>query len=255
MACSQSGPNWVNKGGTAGTVKTCPLEIKGWVFFRIKRHIRNHPQNGASGPHERAFGRKCIEMAELRTVAGTSETKSGLSTQDLILVAVLLAAGAVLKLTVGSLFSSFGMKPNFIIAMYCLAIILTKPRLGQAVIIGLIAGLICQIPLLNATPLLNIASETLGGLTCGLLLRVPMNIGGKLDVNPFVNTFISTFVSGATFAGIAIYVNVVSTGGAVLPALIAYAVIILGTAAINAVIVQALVPTLRKALAPKASSS
>ena len=69
---------------------------------------------------------------------------------------MLLAAGAVLKLTVGSLLSSMGMKPNFIIAMYCLAIILTRPKLGQALIIGLLAGLICQIPLLNATPLLNI---------------------------------------------------------------------------------------------------
>ena len=49
-------------------------------------------------------------------------SRAGLSTQDLILIAVLLAAGAVLKLTVGSLLSSMGMKPNFIIAMYCLAI-------------------------------------------------------------------------------------------------------------------------------------
>lgn len=72
--------------------------------------------------------------------------KAGLSTQDLILIAVLLAAGAVLKLTVGSLLSSMGMKPNFIIAMYCLAIILTRPKLGQSLVIGLLAGLICQIP-------------------------------------------------------------------------------------------------------------
>ena len=69
-------------------------------------------------------------------------SRAGLSTQDLILIAVLLAAGAVLKLTVGSLLSSMGMKPNFIIAMYCLAIILTRPKLGQALVIGLLAGLI-----------------------------------------------------------------------------------------------------------------
>ncbi|WP_417175314.1 hypothetical protein [Adlercreutzia sp.] len=49
-----------------------------------------------------------------RTVAAAE--KKGLAIQDLILVAVLLAAGAVLKLTVGSLLASFGMKPNFIIA-------------------------------------------------------------------------------------------------------------------------------------------
>ena len=91
-----------------------------------------------------------------RTVANQSASQGGLSTQDLILVAVLLAAGAVLKLTVASFLSFAGMKPNFIIAMYCLAIILTKPKLGQAVAIGLLTGLICQIPMLNATPLVNI---------------------------------------------------------------------------------------------------
>ena len=48
------------------------------------------------------------------------------------------------------------MKPNFIIAMYCLAIILVRPKLGQSSVIGLLAGLICQIPMLNATPWVNI---------------------------------------------------------------------------------------------------
>lgn len=73
-----------------------------------------------------------------RTVAASE--KKGLAIQDLILVAVLLAAGAVLKLTVGSLLASFGMKPNFIIAAYCLAIILIRPTIAQSLVIGLIAG-------------------------------------------------------------------------------------------------------------------
>ncbi|MFR3090930.1 MAG: hypothetical protein ACLTMP_03610 [Eggerthella lenta] len=119
----------------------------------------------------------------------------------------------------GSLLSSMGMKPNFIIAMYCLAIILTRPKLGQALVIGLLAGLICQIPLLNATPLLNIPSEVLGALACGLLIKVPLRIGGKLDLNPLVNTFVSTVVSGGTFALLSVYINVVSTGGDVMVAL------------------------------------
>lgn len=174
--------------------------------------------------------------------------KAGLTTQDLILIAVLLAAGAVLKLTVGSLLSSMGMKPNFIIAMYCLAIILTRPKLGQALIIGLLAGLICQIPLLNATPLLNIPSEILGALACGLLIKVPMSIGGKLDLNPLVNTFISTVVSGGTFALLSVYINVVSTGGDVMVALATYAAIVLGTATFNCILVQVLAMPLKKVL-------
>ena len=173
--------------------------------------------------------------------------KAGLTTQDLILIAVLLAAGAVLKLTVGSLLSSMGMKPNFIIAMYCLAIILTRPKLGQALIIGLLAGLICQIPLLNATPLLNIPSELLGALVCGLLIRVPMKIG-KLDVNPLVNTFVSTCVSGFTFAALSAYINVVSVGGDFAVAMAAYVAIVLGTATFNCIFVEVLATPLKKVL-------
>ena len=125
---------------------------------------------------------------------------SSLEVRDLILIAVLLAAGAVLKLTVSSFFSFAGMKPNFIIAMYCLAIILVKPKVGQAVVIGLLAGLMCQIPMLNATPFVNIVSEVLGALVCGLLTLVPMKIVGKVDANPLVATFLSTVVSGYSFA-------------------------------------------------------
>ena len=189
-----------------------------------------------------------VNTAVKRTIVTSTETKKGLSTQDLILIAVLLAAGAVLKLTVGSLLASFGMKPNFIIAMYCLAIMLTRPKVGQAVIVGLIAGLICQIPMLNATPGLNIVSEILGALVCGLLIKVPMRIGGKLDINPLVNTFLSTCVSGGAFALMAIYINVISQGTDPVPALVAYGAIVLGTATFNAVLNQILVPPLRKVL-------
>ena len=202
---------------------------------QVKREVATQTANGTAS------------QARKREVAATPQ-KAGLSTQDLILVAVLLAAGAVLKLTVGSLLSSMGMKPNFIIAMYCLAIILTRPKLGQALIIGLLAGLICQIPLLNATPLLNIPSEVLGALACGLLIKVPMRIGGKLDLNPLVNTFVSTVVSGGTFALLSIYINVVSTGGDVMVALATYAAIVLGTATFNCILVEVPAVPLEKVL-------
>ncbi len=64
-----------------------------------------------------------------------SEKKKGLTISDVILIGVLLAAGAVLKFFVGSLFSA-GMKPNFIIAMYCLTILLIKPRLLEAAVMA-----------------------------------------------------------------------------------------------------------------------
>lgn len=211
---------------------------------------------GGEEPPEKGL----IDMAELRMTADaetatpaaakrtvTAQDKKGLTIQDLILVAALLAAGAVLKLTVGSLLASFGMKPNFIIAAYCLAIILIRSTIAQSLAIGLIAGLVCQIPMLNATPLLNIPSELLGALVCGLLIRVPMKIG-KLDVNPLVTTFVSTCVSGFTFAALSAYINVVSVGGDFAVAMAAYMAIVLGTATFNCIFVEVLTTPLKKVL-------
>lgn len=189
-----------------------------------------------------------VRASQPRVVSSAEKKNGTLDISALVLIAILLAAGAVLKLTVGSLLASMGMKPNFIIAMYCLAIILVRPKVGQAVIVGLLAGVLCQIPMLNATPLLNIPSELLGALACGLLIKVPMNIGGKLDLNPLATTFVSTLISGGVFAAFSICINVVSTGGDILVAFAAYAAIVLGTAAFNAAIVQVLVVPLRKVL-------
>lgn len=189
-------------------------------------------------------------MTELNTAAArkrivAEREREGLSARDLILVAVLLAAGAVLKLTVSSFLSFGGMKPNFIIAMYCLAIILVRPKLAQAIVIGLIAGLICQIPMLAATPYVNIPSEVLGALACGLLIRIPLKIGGKLDLNPLVTTFLSTVVSGYTFA---IIVGVVLNGLSLPVTLVTYAVMVFGTATINCILVAVLTMPLRRVL-------
>lgn len=183
-----------------------------------------------------------------RRVVAASDKKGGLGVSSLVLVAVLLAAGAVLKLTVGSLLASMGMKPNFIIAMYCLAIILIRPRIAQAAVIGLIAGAVCQIPLINATPLLNIPSELLGALVCGVMAMVPMKIAGRFDPGPFVSTFVSTIVSGSVFAVLSVYINVVSTGGDMFVALASYVAIVLGTATFNAILVQVLIVPLRSIL-------
>lgn len=80
------------------------------------------------------------ENEEKRVMKG--EEKKGLSIRELVLIAILLAAGAVLKFFVGSFVNFFGMKPNFIIAMYCMAIVLIRPRVFEAIIIGILAGAI-----------------------------------------------------------------------------------------------------------------
>ncbi len=177
-------------------------------------------------------------MSEKRTVS--VEEKKGLNVRDLIVIAVLLAAGAVLKLLVGSFINFFGMKPNFIIASYCLAILLVRPKLYQSAIIGLLAGAICQF--LPGTPYLNFISELVGAVAMGLLIHVPMKIG-KFDINPMISTFISTVLSGGTYTVcLFLFVKATTEG------MVAYVPIVLCTALLNMIIVQLLYIPLKKVL-------
>mgnify|MGYP004462660319 FL=1 len=190
-----------------------------------------------------------FSMAEKRTVV-VDERKDGLAIQDLILIAVLIAAGAVLKLTVSSFLTFAGMKPNFMIAMYCIAIILTRPNLIQSACIGLLVGLVSQIPLLNATPLVNFASELVGAVVCCLLVTIFSRVASRNSLvqnvaAPAVITFVSTIFSGYTFAMI---VGVTVSGLEPLAVFGVYAVMVLGTAAMNCVVAAILVPVLRKVL-------
>ena len=177
-------------------------------------------------------------MAEKRIV--NTQEKKGFSIQDLILVAVLLAAGAVLKLFVGSVVNFFGMKPNFIIASYCLAILLVRPKLVECAIIGLLAGAICQF--LPGTPYLNFISELLGAVAMFFMMKVPFMFG-KVDLNPLLSTFVSTVISGGSFVVCLFVFMHMETSG-----LVAYVPIVLGTAAIGSVLVQVLYMPLQKVL-------
>jgi hypothetical protein len=160
----------------------------------------------------------------------------GLGIADVLLIGILLAAGAVLKFFVGSVIN-FGMKPNFIIAMYCLIILLTKPRLKEAAIIGILAGAICQF--FPGQPYINFVSELAGAITMCLLTMLP--------VKTVICTFLSTLVSGFTFIGV-MYLMYYSGADITPTPLAAFMAIIFGTAFINSLIVQALYTPLRLAL-------
>ena len=172
-----------------------------------------------------------------------AEEKKGLGVSEILLIGILLAAGAVLKFFVGSVIN-FGMKPNFIIAMYCLIVLLIRPRVKEAAIIGILAGAVCQF--FPGQPYINFGSELIGAVAMVLLLKIPMNIG-KISLSPIVGTFISTLISGFTFIGI-MYV-MYYTGAEITPTpLAAFMAIIFGTAFINAIIVQVLYIPLKLAL-------
>ncbi len=214
----------------AGRIFVFPLS-----FIPPGRHpVSNSKKDCPEGQKEK--GR--IPMAEKRTVK--TEATKGLSIQDLILIAVLLAAGAVLKLFVGSVINFFGMKPNFIIASYCLAILLVRPKLVECAVIGLLAGAICQF--LPGTPYLNFISELLGAVAMYFMIRVPFRFG-KMELNPLLATFVSTVISGGSFVVCLFVFMHMETSG-----LVAYIPIVLGTAAIGSVLVQLLYVPLKKVL-------
>ena len=167
--------------------------------------------------------------------------KKGISLQDLLLTAVLLAAGAVLKFFVGTFINFFGMKPNFIIAMYCMAIVLIRPKVYYSLIIGIIAGAICQF--FPGTPYLNFASEAAGALAMGLLILIPAKSKGMKIGLAAITTFVSTVISGGLYV-VLLFVFIKSDPSA----LAAYVPIVLGTATLNAIIVGALYVPLMKAL-------
>jgi hypothetical protein len=178
-----------------------------------------------------------------------SDKKAGLTLSDLMLTAVLLAAGAVLKFAVGSIIN-FGMKPNFIIAMYCIIILLIRPKLSGAAIIGLLAGAVCQF--FPGTPYVNLVSELIGAVIMCLLIKIPVKLPNKYAdsfVKVAVNVFITTLFSGFSFLGLMWLLYFAGVSDGTTPAALGvFLGIILGTATINAIIVQVLYPTLKKVL-------
>jgi hypothetical protein len=224
----------------------CPLRIQRADFLyrcvtewrpgtEKKRREKSQDEKGMVHMEQRA------ELRKQRVVsAGSGE---GLSISDVILVGVLLAAGAVLKFFVGSLFS-VGMKPNFIIAMYCLSILIIRPKFKEAAVIGLLAGAICQF--FPGTPYLNFVSELVGAVVMAAFMRIPSG-KGRFSLMPVISTFISTLASGFTF--IAAMYLIFYAGANVKPVPLAiFLGIIFGTAAINSVIVQILYVPLKLAL-------
>ena len=177
-----------------------------------------------------------MEKRELKT-----EAKKGLSLQDLLLTAVLLAAGAVLKFFAGTFINFFGMKPNFIIAMYCMAIVLIRPKIYYSIIIGLLAGAICQF--FPGTPYLNFGSEFAGALCMGLLILIPAKSKTVEIILAAVSTFVSTVISGGLYV-VMLFVFIKSDPSA----MVAYVPIVLGTATLNTIIVALLYVPLMKVL-------
>ncbi|VWM03148.1 Uncharacterised protein [Collinsella aerofaciens] len=178
------------------------------------------------------------QNAQARTVTAAPASKGLVNVSSLVLLAILLAAGFILNMTVGNALAVTGIKPQFIIAAYALAIALTQASFAQAAIFGILSAAVIQIT--TSIPGLNFVTELAGALT--MVALVKSNIGGD-KINPFIAGLLTTLVSGALFAALGTVIM-----GAALPTAPAKVPIVLGTAVFNAVVVQALFFPLCKVL-------
>lgn len=178
---------------------------------------------------------------QARSVSTALTTMHGLiDITSLILLALLLAAGFILNMTLGNALAVTGIKPQFIIAAYALAILLIKARFSQAVIYALIAAAVAQIT--TSIPGLNFLTETVAALVMVAICKLLPAAGDK-NVIPLIAAFCTTLISGVLFA----VLGSIMMGADPATALVKLP-LVLGTAVFNAVVVQALYIPLHKVL-------
>ncbi|MGA2104195.1 MAG: tryptophan transporter [Methanoregula sp.] len=162
-----------------------------------------------------------------------------MKSKDIAIVGILLAVGAILRYFLAMLHTP--LTPNMIIAFYCLAIILIRPNIYEALGIGIVAGILSMLISSSIFPPANLVSEPLGALTCFGLYAL---IGTRTKLAPAVTTFIATLVSGFSFAIIAILLVsatiLASFHGSIGAFVIVFVPIVVITAVFNAIIVEIL---------------
>lgn len=169
--------------------------------------------------------------------------RGGLDIKSLVLLAVLLAAGFILNFTVGKAISAVSggaIAPEFIISAFCLTILIVRPNLLQALVIGLLSAAVIQVT--TTSPGIDFVAEGVAAVVMALIVNAGMSTGAKAII-PTVGTFVTTFLSGFIF----MVIKMAMMGFATELAAVMMPVIAL-TAVFNAILVGALCLPVRKAL-------
>ena len=90
--------------------------------------------------------------------------------KDIAIVGICLAAGAILRF-VANMFPG-AIVGNPVIALYCLALILVRPALKEAIGIGLVAAVVSMLISHSIFPPANLISEPLGAIVCVILFAL-----------------------------------------------------------------------------------
>jgi len=160
------------------------------------------------------------------------------NSREVALIAVLLAAGTLLQYFISPL--GLLLTPDVITAFFCLGIILIRPRIHEALGIGIAGGILSMLIPGSILPWANLVSGPAGAYACYYIYESLRD--GR--VAPLVTTFTATLVSGCTFVAVATVVisgTILSRFGNFGEFFMAYLPIIIGTAVLNAVIVLVLV--------------
>ena len=132
-----------------------------------------------------------------RTVA--IDERRGLDIQSLVLLAVLLAAGFILNFTAGKAISAASggaIAPEFIVSAFCLAILVIRPTIPQALVIGLISAAVIQIT--TSSPGIDFVAEGIAAVAMASIVNVGARTPAR-NLVPVIGTFITTFLSGMIF--------------------------------------------------------
>ncbi|MBO8138582.1 MAG: hypothetical protein H0Z40_10680 [Desulfotomaculum sp.] len=157
------------------------------------------------------------------------------------IVAVLIAIGAVLRMFSPNI---LGITPNFVIAMYCLSIILLRPKLKGALGIGLVAGAVSMIFSKSPMPALNLITEPVGAVVCLLVVKYLPEIKlYKMSLMPVTAVFIGTVSSGTLYVILNFLLVLKLPLEAMMAALVG---VVLPVALINSVMSQLLYTPVRK---------
>ena len=113
---------------------------------------------------------------------------------------LMLAIGMILHLVSPSI---AGFTPNWMIATYCVAILLTKPSFRQCLGICMVAALMEVFTSKSAFPYGDFASEFAGAYVAGFFAhKVPPVRIGRFSIRPMLCGFVTTMVSGTVFVTI-----------------------------------------------------
>ena len=94
-----------------------------------------------------------------------------MKSQDIAIIGILLAVGAIARFA--ALYAPLPpfLVPNFVIVFYCLAVMLVVPKFSQALGIGFIGGIISALISHSIFPPGNLISEPIGAVACLLVFQ------------------------------------------------------------------------------------